>query len=80
MSVVALPVVVALAIDAAAQAGLGNQRFLQLAALPQRQFVLEDVDLLGQLRGHGPHQPFSPQTIACLHVKFPRQHRIPPAE
>ena len=32
-SVMALPVVVALAVDAAAQAGLGDQRFVQLAAL-----------------------------------------------
>ena len=44
-----LAVVVALAVDAAAQTGLGKNFFIDLALLAQFHLLLEDIDLAAQL-------------------------------
>ena len=52
LAVVALTVVVALAVDAAAQPGLGENFFIDLALLAQLHLLLEDIDLAAQLSGN----------------------------
>ena len=51
-AVVALAVVVALAIDAAAQPGLGENFFVDLALLAQLHLLLEDIDLAAEFGGN----------------------------
>src|SRR6185295_10718710 len=48
LAVVALPVVVALAVDAAPQASLGEELLVDLAAAPQLELRLENLDLSKQ--------------------------------
>ena len=55
-----LAVVVALAVDAAPQAGLGEDAVLDLALAAQLHLALEDVDLLGQVRRHPVEEPPPP--------------------
>ncbi len=53
LAVVALPVVVPLAVDAAAQARLREELLFYLSKLAQLNLRLENVDLAGQRLGHG---------------------------
>jgi hypothetical protein len=62
-AVVASPVVIALAVDAPAQAGLVEDAVLQLALALERQLRLEDVDFPGQVRRHAPGQVLLPAGI-----------------
>ncbi len=52
LAVMALAVVVALAVDAAAQSGFGENFLIDLALLAQLHLLLEDIDLAAELGGN----------------------------
>jgi len=63
LSVIALPVVVALTISAAAQASLGEQAFLKLALLAQSDFGFEDINLARQMLRQLTVERFFPERV-----------------
>ena len=52
LAVVTLAVVVALAVDAAPQAGFGENLLIDLALFAELHLLLEDIDLTAQIRGN----------------------------
>ena len=67
-AVVPLAVVVALAVGAAPEPGLGEDAVLDFPLLFQRDFVFEFVEFGCQMRRHPPGEARLPLAIACLHI------------
>ena len=67
LAVVALAVVIALAVGAPAKACFGEQAFLDLALLAQRDFGFENVNFARQMLRHLASKFFGPQCVRSLH-------------
>ena len=75
-AVVALPIIVALPVNASAKPRFGEDLFIEPILTPQLDLHLKRIDFLGQLLRQLAFQTFLPQCIAGLHVDAPPVPRI----
>src|SRR4029077_335715 len=69
-AIVTLAIVVALAVGAAAEPGLGEYTVLDFALFLECDFVFENIEFRRQMRRHLAAESGLPLGVACLHIPY----------